>query len=208
MKSNVETSSRESKRAARLILRIAPAASLLLGLIMAPGLRAQVPNGKKPELPPPLESQPAPNPAQEGKLPQGFLPPVPEGFKINIFAADFKGPRWKVIAPNGDIFLADTAAGKVVVLRDPQHIGSAQQNEVFVSGLNGPYGIVFHDDYVYVGDTDALLRFKYDAKTSKRLGEAEHLMDLPTGGHSTRSLSITPDGTHLLVGIGSASNID
>jgi glucose/arabinose dehydrogenase len=207
MKSNVETSSRESKRAARLILRIAPAASLLLGLIMAPGLRAQVTNGKKPELPPPFASKSATNPAQEGKLPQGFLPTVPEGFKINIFAADFKGPRWMVIAPNGDIFLADTAAGKVVVLRDPQHTGSAQQNEVFVSGLREPYGIVFLDDYVYVGDTDALLRFKYDAKTSKRLGEAEHLMDLPTGGHSTRSLSLTPDGKHLLVGIGSASNI-
>jgi glucose/arabinose dehydrogenase len=207
MKSNIEASSRESKRAARLILWIAPAVSLLLGLIMAPGLRAQVTNGKKPELPPPFASKSATNPAQEGKLPQGFLPTVPEGFKINIFAADFKGPRWMVIAPNGDIFLADTAAGKVVVLRDPQHTGSAQQNEVFASGLREPYGIVFHDDYVYVGDTDALLRFKYDPKTSKRLGEPEHLMDLPTGGHSTRSLSLTPDGAHLLVGIGSASNI-
>jgi glucose/arabinose dehydrogenase len=207
MKSNVEASSRENKRAARLILRMAPTASLLLGLTMAPGLRAQVTNGKKPELPSPFASKSATNPAQEGKLPQGFLPTVPEGFKINIFAADFKGPRWMVLAPNGDIFLADTAAGKVVVLRDPQHTGSAQQNEVFASGLREPYGIVFHDDYVYVGDTDALLRFKYDAKTSKRQGEAEHLMDLPTGGHSTRSLSLTPDGKHLLVGIGSASNI-
>jgi glucose/arabinose dehydrogenase len=207
MKSNIEASSRESKRAARLIVWIAPAVSLLLGLIMAPGLRAQVTNGKKPELPPPFASKSATNPAQEGKLPQGFLPTVPEGFKINIFAADFKGPRWMVLAPNGDIFLADTAAGKVVALRDPQHTGSAQQNEVFASGLREPYGIVFHDDYVYVGDTDALLRFKYDPKTSKRLGEPEHLMDLPTGGHSTRSLSLTPDGAHLLVGIGSASNI-
>jgi len=114
MKSNVEASSRENKRAARLILRMAPTASLLLGLMMAPGLRAQVTNGKKPELPPPFASKSATNPAQEGKLPQGFLPTVPEGFKINIFAADFKGPRWMVLAPNGDIFLADTAAGKLL----------------------------------------------------------------------------------------------
>ena len=94
---------------------------------MAPGLRAQVTNGKKPELPPPFASKSATNPAEEGKPPKGFLPTVPEGFKINIFAADFKGPRWMVIAPNGDVFLADTAGGKVVVLRDPQHTGSAQQ---------------------------------------------------------------------------------
>jgi glucose/arabinose dehydrogenase len=113
---------------------------------MAPAPRAQVTNGKKPELPAPFASKSATNPAEEGKPPKGFLPTVPEGFKINIFAADFKGPRWMVIAPNGDIFLADTAAGKVIVLRDPQHTGSAQQNEIFVSGLHEPYGIVFHDD--------------------------------------------------------------
>src|SRR6202795_4728860 len=202
MKRNVEASFPTSRRAIRFLCQIAAAAGLLLGLIMAPALRAQVTKGKKPELPPPFASKSATNPAEEGKPPQGFLPTVPPGFKINIFAADFKGPRWMVLAPKGDVFLPDTAAGKVIVLRDPQHTGRAEQNEIFVSGLNGPYGIVFHDDYVYVGDTDALLRFKYDAKTSKRQGEAEHLMDLPTGGHSTRSLSLAPDGKHLLVGIG------
>jgi glucose/arabinose dehydrogenase len=207
MKSNVEASFRTSMRMAGFLSRPALVVSLFLGVLSVPGLRAQMTNGQKPDLPPPFASKSATNPAQEGKPPQGFLPTVPEGFKINIFASDFKGPRWMVLAPNGDVFLADTAGGKVVVLRDPQHTGSAQQ-EVFVSGLREPYGIVFHDDYMYVGDTDALLRFKYDPKTSQRQGEAEHLMDLPTGGHSTRSLSMAPDGKHLLVGIGSKSNID
>jgi hypothetical protein len=91
MKRNVEAGSVESKSAARSICRIAPAASLLLGLMMATGLPAQVTNGKKPELPPPFASKSATNPAEEGKPPKGFLPTVPEGFKINIFAADFKG---------------------------------------------------------------------------------------------------------------------
>lgn len=207
MKGGAEASFQTSMRMAGLLPRPALIVSLLSAVLGVTGLRAQVTNGQKPSLPPPFASKSATNPAQEGKPPQGFLPTVPEGFKINIFAADFKGPRWMVIAPNGDVFLADTAGGKVVVLRDPGHTGSAQQ-EVFVSGLREPYGIVFHDDYVYVGDTDALLRFKYDPKTSKRQGQAEHLMDLPTGGHSTRSLSLSPDGKHLLVGIGSKSNID
>jgi glucose/arabinose dehydrogenase len=57
-----------------------------------------------------------------------------------------------------------------------------------------------------VGDEDALLRFKYDAKTSKRTGEAEKLLDLPRGGHSTRDLAFTADGQHLLVAVGSDSN--
>ncbi len=180
---------------------------LAAGLMLAPSARAQVTDGKKPELPAPYASKSANNGAEETKPPTGFLPTVPQGFKVNVYAADFKSPRWLAVAPDGDVFLADSGAGKVIVLRDPQHTGSAQQNEAFVSGLNQPYGIVFHDDYVYVADTDALLRFKYDAKTSKRTGEAEHLMGLPTGGHWTRSLALAPDGKHIFVGIGSDSNV-
>jgi glucose/arabinose dehydrogenase len=177
--------------------------------LIAPGAtRAQVTNGSKPQLPAPFASKSANNGAEETKPPKGFLPQVPAGFKINVFAEDFKEPRWMSIAPNGDVFLSDSAAGKVVILRDPQHTGSAQQNEVFVSGLKQPYGIVFHDDYVYVADTNALLRFKYDAKTSKRQGEAEQLMEFPTGGHWTRSLVLAPDGNHLYIGVGSDGNIE
>src|SRR5260370_7382264 len=53
-----------------------------------------------------------------------------------------------------------------------------------------------------------LVRFRYDPKTSKRLGEKEHLMDLPSGGHDTRSLAFSPDGKHLFVAVGSGSNIN
>ena len=56
------------------------------------------------------------------------------------------------MAPNGDIFLADTHGGAIYILRDPQHTGGAQQRETFLSGLDEPFGIVFHDDYIYVGD--------------------------------------------------------
>jgi glucose/arabinose dehydrogenase len=177
------------------------------GLAAAPGLRGQVTNGKKPQLPPPFASKSATNPAEEGKPPKGFLPTVPAGFRVSIFAEGFKGPRWLTVVPNGDIFLADMGAGKVIILRDPQRTGSAQGNELFVGDIKEPYGIVFHDDYVYVGATNALLRYKYDPKTSKRTGEAEKLMDLPTGGHSTRGLALAPDGKHLFIAIGSASNI-
>jgi glucose/arabinose dehydrogenase len=177
------------------------------GLAMGPAVQAQVTHGKKPQLPAPFESKSVNNSPEEAKPPKGFLPTVPAGFRVNIFAADFKGPRWLTVAPNGDIFLADMGAGKVIILRDAQHTGSATENELFVGGLKEPFGIVFHDEYVYVGATNALLRFKYDAKTSKRTGEAEKLMDLPTGGHSTRSLSLAPDGKHLLIGVGSESNV-
>jgi glucose/arabinose dehydrogenase len=171
-------------------------------------LTAQVTNGKKPQLPAPFATKSSGNPPEDTTPPQGFLPTVPQGFRVNIFAAEFKEPRWITVAPNGDIFLADSGAGKIFILRDPQHTGGAQQREVFATGVNRPYGIVFHDDYVYVGATNALLRFHYDPKTSKRLGDAEHLMDLPHGGHWTRGLVFSADGKHLFISIGSESNIN
>jgi glucose/arabinose dehydrogenase len=171
-------------------------------------LPAQVTNGKKPQLPAPFATKSSGNPPDDTKPPEGFLPRVPQGFRVNIFATDFKEPRFITVAPNGDIFLADSGAGKIFILRDSQHTGGAQAREAFVSGLNRPFGIAFHEDYVYVGDTNALLRFHYDAKTSKRLGEAEHLMDLPHGGHWTRALVFSPDGKHLFVSIGSESNVN
>jgi glucose/arabinose dehydrogenase len=170
-------------------------------------LSAQVTNGKKPQLPPPFATKSAGNPPEDATPPKGFLPTVPPGFQVNTFAVDFKEPRWLTVAPNGDIFLADTHAGKIYVLRDLQQTGGAQQRELFAGGLDQPFGIVFHDDYVYVGDTNEVLRFRYDAKTSKKLSEGEHLMDLPRGGHSTRSLAFSADGKHLFVGVGSESNI-
>lgn len=169
---------------------------------------AQVTYGKKPELPKPFATKSAGNGPDGVKPPAGFLPTVPPGFHVNVFATGFRGPRFLLTAANGDIFLADMGAGKVIVLRDAQGTGSAQQQEVFADNLRQPFGLAFHDDYLYVGNTNSVVRFKYDKKTSKRLGEAEHLLDLPTGGHSTRTLAFSPDGKTLYISVGSAGNID
>jgi glucose/arabinose dehydrogenase len=171
-------------------------------------LYAQVTHGQKPKLPPPFATQSAGNGPDRVKPPAGFLPSVPQGFRVNVFAKDFKRPRWLTVASNGDIFVANTGAGEIIVLRDPQNTGGAQEREVFVDGMKRPFGIAFHENYVYVGNTNELARFRYDPKTSKRLGEKEHLLDLPTGGHDTRSLAFSADGKHLFIGVGSDSNID
>src|SRR5713101_2141798 len=169
---------------------------------------AQVTHGQRPKLPVPFATNSAGNGPRRVKPPEGFLPTVPVGFRVTVFAAKLKYPRWLSVARNGDIFIADTGAGEIVVLRDPQNTGRAQEREVFASGVRRPFGIAFHADYVYVGNMNELVRFRYDPKTSKRLGEKEHLLDLPSGGHDTRSLAFAPDGKHLFVAVGSASNID
>lgn len=174
-----------------------------------PGILAgQVTQGQKPNLPPPFATKSAGNGPDKVKPPAGFLPTVPAGFHVNVFASNFRRPRWLTVAPNGDIFLADTGAGEIVVLRDPQNTGGAQEREVFVEGMNRPFGIAFRENYVYVGNMNEVVRFSYSPKTSKRLGEKEHLMDLPSGGHDTRSLAFSADGKHLFIGVGSESNIN
>jgi glucose/arabinose dehydrogenase len=177
-------------------------------LILPSVLSAQVTHGQKPQLPAPFATSSSGNGPRREAPPAGFLPAVPQGFRINVFAADFKEPRWIAVAPNGDIFLAETGANQIDVLRDPKNTGGAQEREVFATGARGVFGIAFHDDYVYTGNTTELVRFRYDPKTSRRLGEAEPLMKLPGGGHSTRSVAVSPDGKHLFVSVGSGSNID
>lgn len=169
---------------------------------------AQVTHGQKPKLPPEFATKSVGNSPEYEKAPAGFLPTVPSGFRVNVYATGFKYPRWLTVAPNGDVFLADSGAGQIVVMRDPKNTGGAQEREVFVDGQKEPFGILFHENYVYIGNTNEIVRFRYDPKTSKRLGEKEHLMDTPTGGHSTRAVAFSADGKHLFVSIGSNSNID
>src|SRR4029077_6809373 len=170
-------------------------------------ISAQVTHGRKPQLPLPYATKSSANAPSKVSPAPAFLPTVPAGFKTNVFATGFKRPRWLIVAPDNDIFLDDTGAGEIIILRDPQNTGGAQTREKFASGLTRPFGIAFHDDYVYVGTMKQLVRFKYDPRTSKRLGEAEPLLSLPGGGQHTRSVVFSKDGKHVFVGVGSESNV-
>jgi glucose/arabinose dehydrogenase len=168
---------------------------------------AQVTHGQPPVLPPPYTKPVVANPSITKTTP-GFVPKAPRGFKVTLFAqGEFKEPRYLALAPNGDIFLADTTLNKVFVLHDPGRGAASDSRTVFAEGLKEPFGIAFHDDYVYIGDTNEVVRFRFDPKTSKRLGEREHILDLPSGGmHSTRTVVFSPDGKKMYVSIGSDSN--
>ena len=140
--------------------------------------------------------------------PADFKPNVLPGFEVSVLAKDFKQPRWLATAPNGDVFVADSAAGKVVVL----HVSGCkpESRETFADDLNLPFGIAFHDNYVYIANTNEVLRFRYDPKTSKRMGTAEHILDLPGMGynqHWTRTIAFSPDGQTLFVSVGSRRNV-
>src|SRR5262249_47768440 len=108
-------------------------------------------------------------------------------------------------APDGTLFVADSEAGQIVLLDD-----MGRRREVFAEGLTLPFGIAFLQNYVYVANTNEVLRFRFDPATSKRSGDAEHVLDLPELGynqHWTRSMAFGADGRTLFVSVGSKSNV-
>ena len=142
--------------------------------------------------------------------PASFQPKVPLGFRVSVFARGFTQPRWMAVAPDGDVFVADSEAGEVVALHAAAGQPVAESCEIFADHLNLPFGIAFHDNYVYVADTDELLRFHYDSRTSKRLSDPERILELPGRGynqHWTRSLAFSPDGKQMFVSVGSKTKV-
>src|SRR5260370_10203732 len=112
---------------------------LLVFTFLLPSLASsQVTHGQKPKLPPPFATNSAGNGPGSAKPPAGFLPTVPAGFRVKIFAASFKPPRLLTVAPSGDIFLADTGAGEIIVMRDPRHTGRGRPRGGFFSGPRRP----------------------------------------------------------------------
>ena len=134
-------------------------------------------------------------------------PTVPEGFAVNLFASGLDEPRIIRVAPNGDVFVAETGPGRVKVLR-PGDGGKAAQQEVFARGLRGPFYPAADPQWVYVANTDSVVRFPYRAGDRKARGQAETIVaKLPSGGHSTRDIVFSKDGTRMFVSVGSASNV-
>jgi glucose/arabinose dehydrogenase len=74
--------------------------------------------------------------------------------------------------------------------------------------LRAPFGLAFHDGYLYVGNTASLVRYKYSNGDLKAQGEPEKLMNLPAGGHSTRNVLFNRAGTKMYIAVGSNSNND
>lgn len=137
-----------------------------------------------------------------------YLPP---GFKIAAYAeGGFMEPRWMALAPNGDVFLADSRAGDIIILRDTRGAGVADTRFLFASGLHQPFGLAFHEGYLYVGDTDAVLRFRYTPGQIEAEDFPQKLCDLPSNGynnHWTRNVIFNPEGSKMYVSVGSMTNV-
>src|SRR6266480_2504784 len=145
---------------------------------------------------------------------------VPPGFKIDLYAGGFRDPRFLLTAPNGDIFVTESRANQIKVLRDAKNAGKPETIEIFAEQeLNKPFGIGFYPpgndpQFLYVANTDGVIRFPYRNGDLKARGPAEKLSAelspgglVRGGGHWTRDIVFSPDGKKMYVLIGSRSNV-
>jgi len=163
------------------------------------------------DLPAPYATKGVPNMSSMVPEPAGVLPKVPAGFTVELFA-QLKRPRVIRVAPNGDIFIAQTAIGQVTVLRAADGAAKPTETQVFADHLDGPFGIAFYPaqnpQYVYVANEGSVVRYPYKSGDLKASGPAETIVPkLPEGGgHVTRDIAFSPDGSRLYISVGSSSN--
>ena len=177
----------------------------------APGVRRLITPA---DLPAPYATRSSANMSEREARTKADVPKAPPGFTVDLFASGLNMPRVIRIAPNGDIFVAETGAGRVRVFRAGDAGAGPAQGEIFAEGLRRPYGIAFYPSgadpkFVYVATPDSIVRFPYRSGEMKAGGPAEKIASLPSGGgHWTRDLAFSPDGKTLFVSVGSGSNVD
>jgi glucose/arabinose dehydrogenase len=167
------------------------------------------------DLPAPFATKSAGNGPTVVPRPAGAWPQTLPGFKVDLYASDLKSPREIRKAPNGDLFVAQTSDAEVTVFRGMDSKGKPKQTSTFATGLREPFGIQFYPagdnpQWVYVANTNSVVRFPYKNGDLEARGKAETIIpELPSGGgHITRDLAFSQDGQKLFVSVGSASNVD
>lgn len=196
--------------------------------------------GPQPVLPPPKPSLiPTVNIAPARGWSGDAAPTPAAGLAVNRYADGLDHPRWLYVLPNGDVLVAETnappkpddgkgvrgwimrkvmqragaavpSANRITLLRDADRDGVAETRSVLLQGLSSPFGMALAGDWLYVANTDAVVRFPYCSGDTQIKAAAAKVVDLPAGTlnhHWTKNLIASPDGSRLYVTVGSNSNV-
>jgi glucose/arabinose dehydrogenase/cytochrome c2 len=167
------------------------------------------------DLPPPFKTASSGNNPRVVKPPADATVSVPPGFSVRLFAEGLSNPRLLRVAPNGDIFLAETGARRIRVLRAADGADAPAENQIFAEGLDRPFGIAFYPpgdnpQWVYVANNNSVVRFPYRNGDLQARGDAQEIIPRLAeggGGHSTRDVMFSPDGKRMFISVGSGSNV-
>lgn len=167
---------------------------------------------------------------------EGKTPIAPKGFVVTKYADGFENPRWMYITPNGDVLVAQAnsnhsvleqvggsliganksnnlskSANTIILLRDANKDGIPEVRETFLTNdLNQPFGMLIIGKWLYVANTNALMRYPYKAGQTKITEKGQKIIDLPAGEHNrhwTRNIITNADSSKIYIAIGSGSNV-
>lgn len=205
-----------------------------------PVLPVEAGMGEDPVLPDPDPSLiPVVNIAPAVGWAEDEAPVAAEGLTVNALARGFEHPRWLYVLPNGDVLVAETnapprpehgegirgwvmakvmkeagaaapSANRITLLRDRDSDGRAETRTTFLENLNSPFGMALVGSDFYVANTDAIVRFPYEAGQTAITAPGELVAELPAGPfnhHWTRNVIASPDGSRLYATVGSNSNV-
>lgn len=189
----------------------------------------------KPYLPKPFATKSAKNFSNVKGWKDGQVPIAPAGFTVSLFMDGMQNPRNMCVLPNGDILVAEsntikntlmqagaivlgaskaenmkTSANRITILRDTDNDGKPDMKQVFLDGLNQPFGILLLKDMLYVANTDGLIRYPYTTGMTKMESKGERVTELEASGknqHWTRNIIANADGSKIYIAVGSVDNL-
>jgi glucose/arabinose dehydrogenase len=176
--------------------------------------KAGIGPSEKIQLPPPFATPSVSNNSKVIGWPKGRMPTPAPGFEVSLFAEDLQNPRLAYVLPNKDILVVEVSNRRqrsmngITLFRDTNKDGQPDVREIFLSGLNRPYGMLLLGNWFYVGNTDGVVRYPYRSGQTKIDGKGQKILDLPVGGHHTRNLIADAAGRKIYVAVGSRSNVD
>jgi len=172
------------------------------------------------DLPKPYATESARNGPRVVKRPDNAWPKCLPGFQVDLYAKNLNNPRLIRVAPNGDLFLAESGPGNIKMFRGIAADGTASEMHLFATGLQKPFGISFYPpgpnpQWLYVANTDSVVRFPFKTGDREASAPPEKIISdtpggglLQGGGHWTRDIAFSKDGKRLFVSVGSRSNVD
>ncbi|MCY1396001.1 putative membrane-bound dehydrogenase domain protein [compost metagenome] len=196
--------------------------------------------GPKPRLPEPVSTLlPTMHIAPAIGWPADTAPRAAPGLAVQRFAENLDHPRWLYTLPNGDVLVAESnappkpednrgikgwvtkkvmaragatvpSANRITLLRDSDGDGVAERRVEFLSRLNSPFGMALVGDWLYVANTDAVVRFPYRNGQMRIDAAGQKVADLPAGPlnhHWTKNIIASRDGKYLYATVGSNSNV-
>jgi glucose/arabinose dehydrogenase len=172
---------------------------------------------------------------------KGNKPIAPAGFVVTQYATGLQNPRWMYVTPNGDVLVAESnsnfktlekagalitgatkaedmtrSADRILLFRDNNKDGMPDQQDTLLTadnGLNQPFGMLVMGNWLYVANTNSVMRFPYTPGQTRIMEKGQKLVDLPgekgfkVNRHWTRNIIANANNTKIYIAVGSSSNI-